>query len=334
MSTFFGLNIARSGMQAQQKALEVTSHNIANANTPGYSRQVARMVPTTPISYSEGKGMLGSGVVVEEIARVRDHFLDMQIRKELQTLGQWDSRRHVLNQVEQIFMEPSDTGFSTVLGKFFDSWQELSLNPESSPVRATLVQNSSTMINTARHINEQLKTVRSDIDFNIELKVKEVNTLTEQIKDLNLQIIRLVALEEMPSDLMDRRDLLMDRLAEIIEYNAIETERGSVNIYIGGRELVNEGMSFKLKTESGGSDGDWPLVSKIVWERDGREVNMNNGEIAGLRETRDVYLRSYMEDFEALVWGIINIVNDLHEGGMDLKGDQGLSFFKGDYLED
>lgn len=334
MSTFFGLNVARLGMQAQQKALEVTAHNVANANTPGYSRQVARMAATLPMPYPNGKGMLGSGVMVEEIARIRDDFLDMQIRKELQTHGHWHAAADVLNQIEMTFMEPSSTGFNAVLTGFFNGWQELSLNPESTPVRSALVENSNVLVNSVKHINEQLKTIRNQIDTNITLKIAEVNTLAEQIKDLNTQIARLTSINETPGDLMDRRDLLVDRLAELINFSAQETPQGALNIYIGGRALVSEGRAYKLTVEpSAGMVDGWFTAPQIVWERDNSAVNFKNGEIAGLQFVRDHKLKEYMDNFESLVWGIINEVNNIHGQGMDLYGAQGEPFFVGTHLE-
>jgi flagellar hook-associated protein 1 FlgK len=322
---------------AQQKALEVTAHNIANANTPGYSRQVAHMTPTSALPYPGGNGMIGTGVTVDDISRIRDSFLDVQIRKETQTLGQWQSRSYFLGQVEQIFMEPSETGFNTVLSSFFDSWQELSLNPEGSPARAALIENSNAFTNAVRHTHEQLKSIRADITSHIQYKVDEVNILAEQIKDLNIQIVSLTAKNHTPSDLMDRRDLLIDQLAGIIEFDSVLGKNNAVNIYITGKPLVYENTAFKLTTASGGTDGgddSWPLSPKIAWERDGKEVNMTNGELAGLIHTRDVSLRSYMEDFESMVWGVVNAVNTIHQEGMDLQGNQGKIFFTGNALEE
>ncbi len=334
MSTFFGLNIARLGMQAQQKALEVTAHNIANANTPGYSRQVARLVPTQPIPYAGGRGMIGSGVKVDEIARVRDEVLDLQIRKELRTLGRWESRRDILSKVEHIFMEPSPTGFNSVLSSFFESWQELSLSPGASPPRASLIQNAGSLVNSVRHINEQLKAVRDDIDFQTSLKVQEINTLAEQIRGLNRQIVSLNAIGGQPADLMDRRDLLADRLAQIVDFNTVITEGGALNIYLGGRQLVGDGVVNRLELVTGGGDGNWPLGPGIVWESDGREARIAGGELGGLREVRNIQLRTYMEEFTSLVFGIANAVNQAHQEGADLYGNPGLPFFTGDYLED
>ncbi|MDW7651580.1 MAG: flagellar hook-associated protein FlgK [Bacillota bacterium] len=335
MSTFTGLNISRLGMMAQQKSLEVTSHNVANANTPGYSRQVAHMTPTTPLPYPNGKGMLGSGVLVDEVARVRDRFLDSQIRQETQTLAKWETGHYFLGQIENVFMEPSETGFNKVLSTFFDSWQELSLNPEGTPVRSALIENANALTNSVRHTFEQLKTIRNDMSEQIDIKVNEVNTLAEQLKDLNRQIVSLTVQGNNPADLLDRRDLLLEELSEIIEFDAVLNQNGSVNLYLGGRALVYENTSFVLKTLPGGNDPDtgWPLSPKIAWERDDREVNMKNGQLAGIIETRDVNLKKYMEDFESMVWGVVNAVNDIHESGSDLHGDTNVSFFNGTHLE-
>jgi flagellar hook-associated protein 1 FlgK len=327
MSTFSGLNISRLGLQAQQKSLEVTSHNVANANTPGYSRQVSHMTATTPLPYLNGKGTMGTGVLVDEIARVRDRFLDSQIRNETQTLANWESRGYFLGQVESVFMEPSETGFNSVVSSFFDGWQELSLNPEGSPVRAALLENTQAFVNSVRHTHEQLKTIRADITQQIIMKVDEVNTLATQVKDLNRQIVSLTAQGNSPSDLLDRRDVLLEQLSEITEFDAIHNPNGSVNVYIGGRPLVYENTSFKLITEPGTSVDNWPPAPKIVWERDGREATMRDGQLAGLIETRDTYLKGYMEDFESMVWGTVNAVNQFHSEGRDLYGAQGIEFF-------
>ncbi|NLP37630.1 MAG: flagellar hook-associated protein FlgK [Firmicutes bacterium] len=355
MSTFFGLNIARLGMQAQQKALEVTSHNIANANTPGYSRQVAHMSPTTALPYHP-KGMLGTGVRVDEISRVRDLFLDRQIRNEQHTLGRWEARSTYLKQIEYIFLEPTENGFNHVLGVFFDSWQELSLNPESSSARTALIENSNLLLNAIKQTYTHLENVRDDITAHIELKVKEINSLAEQIKDLNIQITSLTVRKNTPSDLMDRRDLLLEQLAKITNFDVSYSENGAVNVLIGGRPLVFENTVYELATKPVDVTSDdfpevfateplWTPAPEIVWARDERPVALNGGELYGLIELRDgveykgeIYggeLRQYMQDFESLAWGIINAVNEQHAKGLDLLGENIAdtdNFFTGDDL--
>ncbi|NLM52706.1 MAG: flagellar hook-associated protein FlgK [Firmicutes bacterium] len=351
MSTFFGLNIARLGMQAQQKALEVTAHNIANANTPGYSRQVAHMSPTTALPYLP-KGMLGTGVRVDNIARVRDLFLERQIRHETHILGKWEARSTYLSQIEYIFLEPSENGFNHVLGVFFDSWQELSLNPESSAARTALIENSNLLLNAIKQTYKHLETVRDDITAHIELKVAEINSLAEQIKDLNIQITSLTVRNNQPSDLMDRRDLLLEQLAKIINFDVSYSENGAVNVLISGRPLVFENTVYELATEPMSAeekaeipyfntDPPWPPAPKIVWAKDKTPIANNNkdldGELGGLLELRDQELRQYMQDFESLVWGIVNAVNAQHAKGLDLTGDtdnntETANFFIGENL--
>lgn len=335
MAGFTGIHIAKTGMAAQQKALEVTAHNIANANTKGYSRQMAKMATTAPMPFVEGKGSLGSGVKVAEITRVRDDFLSMQIRKEMNTLGAWDNRSQVLEQIEMVFNEPAETGLNEVLSRFFDSWQDVSLHPESSPVRAVLMENADALTQSVRHIHQQLKTVRRDIDDQVVLKVMEMNSAAEQIKDLNTQITQAASVGSTPADLLDRRDLLVDTMSQIADVTIQASQSGAINMYLGGRTLVQEGTAYQLKTAShqGGGGADWPAAPSIVWERDGREVAVRGGEIGGLLEVRDVNVKTYMEDFSSLVWGLSQAVNDLHEQGMDLEGELGQSFFVGDHLE-
>ena len=149
--------------------------------------------------------MLGSGVLVDQITRIRDEFLERQIRHEQHTLGQWEARSTYLSQIEQIFLEPTENGFNAVLSTFFDSWQELSLNPESSSARTALLENANLLLNAVKQTYNNLATVRDDITANIELKVQEVNSLAAQISDLNQQIAGLTAGNNEPSDLLDRR---------------------------------------------------------------------------------------------------------------------------------
>ena len=339
MSTFFGLNIARLGMQAQQKALEVTAHNIANANTPGYSRQVAHMSPTSAQAYTQ-KGMLGSGVLVDQITRIRDEFLERQIRHEQHTLGQWEARSTYLSQIEQIFLEPTENGFNAVLSTFFDSWQELSLNPESSSARTALLENANLLLNAVKQTYNNLATVRDDITANIELKVQEVNSLAAQISDLNQQIAGLTAGNNEPSDLLDRRDLLLEQLAQIIDFDITTSVNGSVTVLVAGRPLVHESISYELALKpydpTTGSkpltNPPWNYAPEIVWAKDQRPAKLDNGEIYGLIQLRDDNLRQYMQDFESLTWGLVKAVNAVHQEGWDLYGAAGPEFFTGDHL--
>ncbi|MBZ9624587.1 flagellar hook-associated protein FlgK [Clostridium sp. FP2] len=219
MSGLFGtFNVATRGMSAQQKALDVVSHNIANANTEGYSRQRATMETTRPFGMPSmnnemGPGQLGTGVQISAITRIRDNFLDYQVRTENGTSGLYQGREKFLTGVEGIMNEPSDTGVSTLLTKVFNSWQELSLHPESSNSRTVVAQQSKALTDELNNTYNQLTKLKGNSQDVIKQNVVDVNSMLNQLNVLNQQIISVKVGGNEPNDLMDRRDLLVDQLS-------------------------------------------------------------------------------------------------------------------------
>ncbi|PRR70299.1 flagellar hook-associated protein FlgK [Neomoorella humiferrea] len=329
--TFFGFNTALRGMQAAQRSIYTTAHNIANANTEGYTRQqvVLATTPAYPVPAMNRPGgtgwQIGTGVDSQETRRMRDEFLDTQIRRETGSLGMWEQIQDVLQQVEIVFNEPSDTGLSTLMSQFWAAWQELSKNAESSPVRTTVVETASALAEAFNHSAQQLETIINDIDQSIELKVTEINSLARQIADLNVQIKNVVAAGDQPNDLLDQRDMLLDRLSKIIdfevEYNKVDVNGealydGQIKIKIGGAYLVeiNNGSNIIHEVTDNG-----PESGKIYWEENGTEINPVRGEIKGLQQAReDVQL--YLDRLDVLARGLAENINDLHGKGLDLSG--------------
>lgn len=220
MSGLFSIfNIANRGMATQQKAINVTSHNIANANTEGYSRQRTKIETTRPfgmpsLNSAAEPGQLGTGAQVAAVERVRDSFLDYQVRTETSKLGEFSARDKFLSEIEGIFNEPSDTGISTLIGKFFDSWQSLSLNAQSSNSRTIVAQQSAALADALNHTANQLTKLKENVQQVIKDDVFEINDLLGQVDQLNQQIKGVRIAGQMPNDLMDRRDLLLDKLSE------------------------------------------------------------------------------------------------------------------------
>lgn len=215
---FSTFNVAMRGMSAQQKALDVTSHNIANANTVGYSRQRATMETSRPfgmptMNNAIGPGQLGTGVQISSIVRIRDSFLDYQVRTENGTSGLYQGREKFLNEIESIMNEPSDTGVSTLIGKVFDSWQELSLHPESSNSRTVVAQQSKALTDELNNTYNQLIKLKGNSQEVIKQSVVDVNNMLDQINVLNQQVISVKVGGNEPNDLMDKRDALVDELS-------------------------------------------------------------------------------------------------------------------------
>lgn len=221
---FSTFNVAKRGMEVQQKAIDVTAHNISNANTEGYSRQRAIIETSRPfgmptINNVAEAGQLGTGSLISSIARVRDNFLDYQIRVETSTQGQFQARDASLSKVEKIFNEPSDSGLSSLLGKFYQAWNNLSLQPQSSNARTVVAQQSSALADALNHNYTQLIKLKENTQSEIKNTVYDVNNILNQVDQLNQQIVGVQVSGSQPNDLMDKRDLLLDTLSSKFNIN-------------------------------------------------------------------------------------------------------------------
>lgn len=215
---FSTFNVAKRGMSVSQKTIDVTSHNIANSNTVGYSRQRAKIETTRPyggntMGSSIQPGQLGTGAQVQAIERVRDEFLDYQVRGENSTLGKYDVRNNFLYEVENIFNEPSDTGISTLIGKFFDSFQELSKQPQNSNARTVVAQQTLALTDALNHAYNKLEELQDNAKQLLKSNVTDINSKLDQIDRLNKEIMSVKTSGQMPNDLMDSRDTLLDELS-------------------------------------------------------------------------------------------------------------------------
>ncbi|MHC6179281.1 flagellar hook-associated protein FlgK [Clostridium sp. JNZ X4-2] len=218
-------NTAKSGLFSQQTAINVTSHNIANANTEGYSRQRADMVTTTPytmpnMSNSSSVGQLGTGVTVASIDRIRDTFLDYQVRIQMGVSGQYTAKDKYLTQVENALNEPTDNGLSSLIQQFFNSWQDLSNSPQNT---STVAQQAYQLTNSINSTYSQLTSIKNNTNTEIKNVVVSINSMLSQISKLNQQIKDVKISGQNPNDLMDSRDLLLDNLSS--EFGISITQR-------------------------------------------------------------------------------------------------------------
>ncbi|WML35507.1 flagellar hook-associated protein FlgK [Clostridium sp. OS1-26] len=219
MSGLFGtFNIATRGLFAQQKAIDTTSHNIANANTEGYSRQrvtlqTSRPFPMPSINNAVGPGQMGTGVDVKSVDRIRDSFLDYQVRVEMGVNGQFSGRDKFLSEIENIMNEPTDTGISSLIGKFFDSWNTLGTSASKSNAKSIVAQQSLALANELNHTYTELESLKKNTQTVIKDTVFDINSILKQVNQINQQIAQVKVAGNNPNDLMDRRDLLLDQLS-------------------------------------------------------------------------------------------------------------------------
>ncbi|AWK50922.1 flagellar hook-associated protein FlgK [Clostridium beijerinckii] len=215
---FDTFNVAKRGLNVQQSAINTTSHNIANADTVGYSRQRAVAETTKPFGGmsrfdTSSAGQVGTGAEITTIQRIRDSFIDYQVRSETGTSGYYTTTSKTLSQVEDVFGEPSDTGIQELISQFYSAFQEVSKSPDKSDVKTVAIQKASSLADAINYTYNQLEKACQDTQDVLKTNVTDVNSYLDQINELNKQIRGVSAVGQAPNDLMDKRDNLLDQLS-------------------------------------------------------------------------------------------------------------------------
>ncbi|WP_454053760.1 flagellar hook-associated protein FlgK [Clostridium sp. Marseille-Q7071] len=307
MSGLFGtLNTSKGAMFAQQTSINVTSHNMANAGTVGYSRQQARLVTARPITLT-GPGQIGTGVTVAAIERTRDSFLDFQIRRATSNKSMEEMRQKYLSEIESIYNEPGDTGISKLLSEFFNAWQTLSDHPEKSEARTVVAQKAKMLAEELNHVHKQLNDVKTNTQKEIQHSVFEVNSLIEQLNAVNKQIITITVSGNNPNDLLDTRDLLLDQLSTKF---GISTSNKKLN----GMTLKPEGYDVDLLRNIDSEEiHKFAYVSDIKKAAGADEYTVTyykNGDITNPDSAVTVTMELSEEEYKSLNEGRVLITNE------------------------
>jgi flagellar hook-associated protein 1 FlgK len=327
MSSFFGLNIAVSALRAQQYAIDVTAHNIANAATPGFHRQEAVFVPGDPLTGSfamTGLGIpqLGTGVLVQTVRRMQSDYADQQVWMSNQWLGTWSFKNDSLRQVESVISEPGDLGLSTLMDQFWGSWEELSASPESLPARISVVESGVALADRTRTLYRDLRELQTSTDQGIVDNAAQINQLAHEIANINEQVRRSNADGYQPNDLMDRRGLLLDQLSQIARVQVNGASGSELIVSISGKALI-QGDHVTEVSVTQGANG-W---SQLVWADDGSAVQVAGGELAGQLEIRDNVVEGYIQSLNTIAQTIVTRVNALHSTGVTTGGAPAGNFF-------
>ncbi|MBT2657818.1 flagellar hook-associated protein FlgK [Bacillus sp. ISL-18] len=350
-STFHGLELGKRALYAQQAALSTTGQNIANANTAGYTRQRAEMqatnaLPAPGMNNGTSPAQLGTGVEVNKLVRLREDYLDVQYRGENKNLGYWEAKSDTLSKVEEIMNEPSDTGLANSMDEFWNAWQELAKNPDSSAVRAVLRQRGVALADTFNQFANSLDQMQTDLKNVIETKTSEINSLATQVASLNDQISRIVPNNYQPNDLYDQRDLLLDQLSKLVDVKvSAPSATGMVNVSVGGELLVSGQKADKLTIGySSTADGTETVTNVQIGDK---TIKLESGELLGRLESFGVdgkgTLPDYKNKLNQLVAGFVNAVNTVHNNGQNLvvtnggvvtQSAQGVDFFTGTTAKD
>lgn len=280
---FQTLEIARSGMAVNERALTVSSHNIANLNTKGFSRQQAISQNAAYTTVAGGQFQIGTGAEMQQTRQIRDGFLDTIYRDESTTLGYWETRRKTFTDVESILGEPMNNGLQEVSNKFWDSWQELSKDPSSLTVRSLVRQRSEALVEQLNHLGTQLNKLQADLDNEISVKVDDINSYSKRIAQLNVEILKAESAKDSANDFRDERNLLIDKLKNLCDVYVVEQNDGQVDVALSGYMLATKGRSHNLNIDQTTKSGIFNVI-KIDYADE--EVPINGGTLKGLFESR------------------------------------------------
>ncbi len=330
MTQLFGmLSIGAGALLSQQRAINVTGNNIANVNTPGYSRQRVGMQTNVPAP--SPIGAVGFGVRTTTVERIYDRFLGVQLNQENAKSGSWEAQKGVLERVEVVFDETTGYGLNQALSQFWAGWQDLAMNPSGGVERAVLAGAGQNLAESIRRKHADLEQVRRDIDASLAAGVEEINRLTQSIADLNEKIARIeVGGTETANDYRDSRDLALKELSKLIQTQSYEDSAGRAVVSVGsGRVLVESGNQYNLSIRSnaeGRAELLWPDTGG-GWTDISGEVRA--GSVGGWLQARDGKIAGYMSRLDELAAGLIEAVNALHAAGSGINGSTGINFFSG-----
>lgn len=325
-----GISIALQAVLAHSQALEIVEHNVANASTPGYRRQKALLgtAAPSPIVASEhgiGAGQRGGGVIVEKIQRFNLEFFDARFRSVSSEAGNWSAQSEVLSQLEPLLAETTEDGLLPKLDQFWAGWQKLSTDPTDTSLRTVLLDDAGSLANALNRRATQIRQLRAEQNLVVADRVNIINSLADQIAQLNAEISRVLSVGEQPNDLMDKRDLALDQLAELTGSVSFNQKNGEVMVSVGGHVLVMGHDTFKLHTQPNAVDSS---VVDVYWS-DGQKLNPPGGKLKGTLEVRDDVLVNQLAGLNALASGLINQVNAIHRTGYGLNNATNMDFFSG-----
>lgn len=313
MSTFGNvLSVARTAIATQQAAIQIASHNIANAQTEGYSRQRVDLASMDPLHMTFGA--LGTGVQIANVTRARDSLLDASFRRESSNTEGYGMRHDLLAEIEGILNEPSDVALAATLDAFWNSWADLSNNPGSPIAQGVVRQRGAQVAYTFNSATTRLNEVVSRTRDRLVQTVHEVNALAGRIATLNGEITAAEAGGNQAPDLRDTRDRIADQLALLGVSRAEIQADGSLGIYIGGMAIVSSNHARTIEVRGG------TTVSIGITGDPGSLIGVA-GALASMVDFINVDAVAMQTRLDALAKGIVNGVNEYHAAGWTASGD-------------
>ena len=321
------LDTAVTGLRVSQTALRTTGHNIANANTPGYSRQGID-IETNP-AQGNGVGFIGNGARVTAIERVVDEFLVAQLRTDTSLSSELEAFNENIRQLDSLLSDPS-TGLSRGLDKFFSTMENGADDPTSIPSRQLIISEAENLSQRFNTLYDSVETVSKNINQKLSVAVSQINALAENVAEINKNIAQSIGVSDQPpNDLLDKREEALRQLSQLVSIDVVDQGDGLLNVSIGsGQSLVVGGDARKLALVDGVLD---PQQKEIAYQDSvGSQVIsnfLNGGEVGGLLDFRESTLTASFNELGRIAIVLSDTFNDMHSKGIDLNNQFGGLFF-------
>ena len=328
-STFSGIELGKRSIMAHTDAITTAGHNISNAATEGYSRQRVNMKEFDPLyrpdlERAERAGMIGQGIDTQSVERIRDEMLDQRITSIQNEESYWKTRSDYYTMIEAVYNEPEEVSIRFNMDKFWESWQELSMHPENQASRQAVVTRAESLTDSIRTKWDSLTGIGSLINSDIETTVKQVNDYAKEIAAINKEIVRSRAMGDNPNDLLDRRDLLVDKLSKLANITTDRRDADEFMVHLGGQVLVQGGIARVFDIVSPTDNNSY---SKLVWDDTRLDANIKGGILGALIELRDIDIREEIQGLNTMTMNFSDLVNDVHRNAYGLNHVTGLDFF-------
>ncbi|MBN1592508.1 MAG: flagellar hook-associated protein FlgK [Candidatus Coatesbacteria bacterium] len=317
---FSVLNIGVRSLSAQQTAINICGHNIANINTPNYTRQSAILSASTPNQL--GLLQVGTGAEVNQILQYRDTYALSKINLHKGLLSFAEREYSFISEVEQSLVSSNAQHLGESLTEFWQSFEEVGNNPESTPARQNLVQTAERLTSAIRSQNAKFRNQRTFSNDEISQLVTEVNQLAQEISELNVGITSSYGGDMThANDLIDRRAEALDQLSQLIDFNAIEDDRGAVTIFVGDNRMLVSGDQHNSLVCRANVDNN--SFYDIYWDDGSTQRNITSyikgGELGANLKARDEMIVSYMENLDEMTTTLLKTVNRAHSMGFALR---------------
>ena len=312
------MNIARGALLAQQKGLDVTGHNIANVNTPGYTRQTLVLQSSEDTSLNRVK--LGYGVNADSVTQAFDRFSTKGINQKTSSLSEYEAEKSALDYVQGLFNEETGNGLNQNMADFWNAWQDLSNNPGGIPEKTALLEKAQNMIQGFQGIRNGLTQTQEEMNINLRGSIEEINTLNDQIAKLNERIVEAESSGTKANDLRDQRNSLIQNLSQLTDITYLEKDNGALTVMTkSGIALVDGNLHWTLSQQ--GDNIYWNNITSDISSR------LTGGKTGAWLDLRDNILPQYMANMDELAGTMIQQVNNLHYNGYTLAGQTHKYFF-------